>query len=500
MVENKKKVLVLDDEPAITRIINRMLSMHNFEVRELNDPLKLEDHLLFADFDLIITDFNMPNRNGLEVLGIIKQTKPNIPVIILTGKGTIETAIESMKLGAAEFLAKPIQTEKLIEAVKKHSHSDVVMTTKMKNFLARNISNKTLAPIQIDKISLNEEIVSTDTIPAGFVEVEFEGIIPGEKVPFDIYIQIYNKSEKKYYLRCLCKTGAEYTAGLRNILYKRKLATVYILENDYRTYFHHYTKIKNLPHFQDTLIKDKKQLVLYGKAIEAITDILSQPLEETKIKEASYLVNDIFKTMVKDPDTFHDMYRLFKQDTSIFNHSANVCLLATSFGLYLGLSEEYLKILGMGALFHDIGLTKIRQSILDKQTPLTNSEWAEIKDHPNFGVAILKSSLLFSQHSLRIVAEHHENSNGSGYPKGLRANQISTLSRFIHMIDKFDSMTTKKPYRAAFTASQALKQIFIEETNPKQKILVQKFIHFLSGKKSNSSPSIRKAITSSTSN
>ncbi|MBF0529900.1 MAG: response regulator [Deltaproteobacteria bacterium] len=487
MVENKK-ILVVDDEPAVTRILNRMLSPHNYEVRELNDPLKLEDYLLFTDFDLIITDLTMFDRDGLEVLGIIKQTKPHIPVVILTGHGTEDNAAKSMKLGAAEFLTKPIQYEQLLQVVKKYANSDVVMTTKMKNLIARNIVNKTPPPpVQKEKILLNEEIVSTDTIPVGLVEVEFEGIVPGRKIPFDTYIQIYDKNEKKHYLRRIIKAHAEYTIGLRNILETRKLATVYILENDYRTYFQSYKNLKNLPSFQDAPIKDKKQMVLYGKAVEAITDILTQPFIEEKYKKASYLISGIFKTMVKDPDTFQDMYLLFNQDTSIFNHSANVCLLVTSFGLYIGMSEEYLKIAGMGALFHDIGLTKIDQSVLDKQAPLTNSEWTDIKEHPNYGVAILKSSMLFPQQTLIFVAEHHENSDGSGYPKGLRANQISTLSRLVGIADKFDSMTKKKPYRAAFTASQALKQIYTEETNPKKKILVQQFVYFLSGKKNNSS-------------
>lgn len=492
MVE-RKKILVIDDEPNITRVINHLLSQNNFEVKELNDSAKLEDHILYADYDAIITDLNMPLRNGFEIISIIRRSKPNIPVIVLTGEGTMDSTVESMKLGAVAFLTKPLDSENLLAAVNKHTHVDAYMTTKMKNFLAKKLPQKSKSSLKQEKILLKNEIVSTDSIPAGFVEVEFEGVLPGEKIPFDIFIQIYDINKDKHYLRLLCKADTEYTSGLKNILYQRGLASVFIYEKDYRIFFSYYSKLKRLTGFQGEIIKDNKKMILYGKAVEAINQILTMPIDDKSIKQASVLVDGLFKAMVKDPDIFQDMYLLFKHDTTIYTHSANVCLLATSFGVFMGFAPDYINVLSMGALFHDIGLNKVDKTILEKQTPLTKSEWAEIKEHPARGLKILQSSLLFPVQSLRIISEHHENSDGSGYPNGLRANQISSLSRLMRIVDKYDSLTSIKPYRAAFTPSQAFREIYREETLPKPKIMVQKFLSFLAGRKPES-PALGKAL------
>jgi HD-GYP domain-containing protein (c-di-GMP phosphodiesterase class II) len=229
-------------------------------------------------------------------------------------------------------------------------------------------------------------------------------------------------------------------------------------------------------------MRDKKKLVLYGKAVEAITDILSDPVENQHIESALDLVDNFFKTIVEDPVTYQDMFKLFKRDTSIFNHSANVCLLSVSFGVYLGLDQKVVNILGFGALFHDVGMNRVDRRILEKETPLTPVEWREIHKHPERGLALLKASRLVPVPALRIVLEHHEQDDGSGYPRGLKGNQISHLARICRIVDKFDSMTTNQPFREAFTAAEALKRIYVEEAIEKYQSIIRKFIAFLGGK------------------
>ncbi|MBF0528568.1 MAG: response regulator [Deltaproteobacteria bacterium] len=490
MVE-KIKILVIDDEPNVTKAIRRNLATFGYEVIELNNPFKVEDYILYTDIKIVILDLKMPGRNGLEVLRLFRLSCPQIPIIIFTGFEEIDSAIEATKLGAAEYLSKNITPEELRNVLNKYTKVEKCLSSDARKLLAGRLANlqkaKTIEP---EKIALLHEIISTDTIPPGFVEIEFEGVIPGEKIPFDLFVQIYNKNDNKHYLRLLCKADTEFTSGLRNMLFNRRLASVYIHEKDYRTFLNYKSRLDNNFVFKNEKIKNEKQLVLYGKAVEAVSEILNQPVENKSVKQAVIVIDDLFKSMVKNPDLFQDMYLLFKHDTSIYNHSANVCLLVTSFGIFLGLNQEYVKILSMGALYHDIGLSKIDKSIFEKQTPLSKSEWAEIKAHPVRGVQMLQPTLIFSPQSLKIVAEHHENSDGSGYPKGLTANQISTLSKFVRIVDKFDSLTTQKPYRAAFTPAQALRKILSEEASPKDKMLIQNFISFLGGRKQTKSTSV----------
>ena len=122
-LRGNERILVVDDEVSITKIIRRLLTPEGYEVIELNDPQKVEDHLLYSNFNLVITDLMMPGRTGIEVLRIVRMSKPELPVIILTGHGAIETAVEATKLGAAEYMMKPFDNTDLINAVNKHARA-----------------------------------------------------------------------------------------------------------------------------------------------------------------------------------------------------------------------------------------------------------------------------------------------------------------------------------------------------------------------------------------
>jgi len=221
--------------------------------------------------------------------------------------------------------------------------------------------------------------------------------------------------------------------------------------------------------------------VLYNKAVESVTEILSEPIANKNITAAINLVDDLFQAMVTDPVTHRDLFRLFQRDDTIFNHSANVCLLAVSFGTFLGLDAKKVKVLGLGALFHDLGMNRIDKKILAKKAPLTDHEWREIRLHPERGYSILKSSVIVPLASLRVVLEHHEKEDGSGYPRGIKHDKISTMARICRLVDKYDAMTTEKPYRKAFKASEALKRIFWEESDARFQQVIKKFVHFLGG-------------------
>jgi response regulator RpfG family c-di-GMP phosphodiesterase len=476
----KQKILVIDDEAAITKLLAAFLTRDGYDAIELNDPTKVEDYLLFTELDLVVTDLQMPEMDGIGVLQTVRLSKPNIPVFILTGYGDIGTAVEATKLGAAEFLTKPIDFQTFQKAVKKHLSRDELLPGDIKALIeGRQFPGKLKS--ESGRLLLEEEIVSPKTLPAGFVEVRFEEIVPGEKLPFNLYLQIHNKKTDKHFLRKICQANIIFTPGLRSILFKRNLQSVYIEEEDYRAYLKYLSHVRSIPRFKEELVKEKKQLVLYGKAVEAVTEILSGQMSEEKSKIAASLVDDLFRVMVKDPELYQNMYNLFRQEPNIFNHSANVCLLIVSFGLHLKLGKESIKTLGLGALFHDIGMNNISPELLKKKGPLTKDEWRELKEHPSKGADQLKSATFVSESVIRIVLEHHEEEDGSGYPMGLKGDEISRLSHFIRIVDKFDAMTTERPYRAAYSSPEALKHIYFSEPSKEFKGLIRKFIQYLGG-------------------
>ena len=141
-------------------------------------------------------------------------------------------------------------------------------------------------------------------------------------------------------------------------------------------------------------------------------------------------------------------YTVEAKDSYTRGHSDRVADFSVLIGKYMGLSEEDLKTLRIGGLFHDIGKIGVPDSILLKQDKLTDQEYSEIKNHPSIGKHILSNASTFHD-IVPIVYYHHEKFNGTGYPEQLSGTDIPLFARIAAVADTFDAMTTKRSYRNA---------------------------------------------------
>lgn len=139
-------------------------------------------------------------------------------------------------------------------------------------------------------------------------------------------------------------------------------------------------------------------------------------------------------------------YTVEAKDVYTRGHSDRVSEYAVLIGKKLGLSEEDLRNLQIGGLFHDIGKIGVPDSILLKPGKLTDDEYSEIKNHPTIGAHILSSASIFAP-LLPIVKHHHERYDGHGYPSKLAGDDIPYLARITAVADTFDAMTSKRVYR-----------------------------------------------------
>jgi putative nucleotidyltransferase with HDIG domain len=147
------------------------------------------------------------------------------------------------------------------------------------------------------------------------------------------------------------------------------------------------------------------------------------------------------------------------RDPYTAGHSERVSAMSAAVGQQLGLGEEDLDVLRLGALLHDIGKIGISDAVLRKAGPLTDEEYERIKEHPTTGARILRSVAFLAPH-LPIVELHHERPDGKGYPHGLMADEIPVLARIVHVVDAFDAMTSARAYRPARGAAEALLELW----------------------------------------
>lgn len=186
------------------------------------------------------------------------------------------------------------------------------------------------------------------------------------------------------------------------------------------------------------------------KSIEQMNEIkrMNDELSDTYEKlEKAYL--DSIETL---------RYTVEAKDPYTRGHSDRVAEYSVLIGEKLGLGEEDLRTLRIGGLFHDIGKIGIPDSILLKESKLSDDEYSQIKNHPTIGAHILQNATIF-QDILPIVKHHHERYDGNGYPSKLKGEEIPYFARIAAVADTFDAMTSKRTYRNAIPLEEVKEEI-----------------------------------------
>jgi response regulator RpfG family c-di-GMP phosphodiesterase len=166
-------------------------------------------------------------------------------------------------------------------------------------------------------------------------------------------------------------------------------------------------------------------------------------------------------------ETIEDSYRatlkalaaaLEMRDHETHGHSERVVSFSLRLGRELGLDKEQLRSLEFGALLHDIGKIGVPDGILRKPAKLTDEEWLRMREHPALGQAILRD-IKFLGGAALVVGQHHEKWDGSGYPLGLRAEEIDLNARVFAVADAFDAITSNRVYRAGKSYESAMAEL-----------------------------------------
>ncbi|MCM3038798.1 HD-GYP domain-containing protein [Paenibacillus motobuensis] len=177
-------------------------------------------------------------------------------------------------------------------------------------------------------------------------------------------------------------------------------------------------------------------------------------------KTFSGLVESIVDDLSSREDAMIMMMNIDSMDHYLYRHSLNVCLYTLLLGQVYGYSKEDLTLLGLGAMLHDIGKTKVPRDVLNKPSQLTDEEFAQIKQHTEIGFKLLKDEPGIPLKAAHCAYQHHERINGAGYPRGLKGDEIHEFARWIAITDAFDAMTTHRVYRPAMLPHQALEVLY----------------------------------------
>lgn len=155
------------------------------------------------------------------------------------------------------------------------------------------------------------------------------------------------------------------------------------------------------------------------------------------------------------PASVLNLTKLKTKDEISFQHSVSVCALVGLFARHLKLDSKVVRILSVGSLLHDIGKIRIPTAILTKTDKLTAHEMAVMQTHPSEGHAMLARTKGLPEIVGEMCLHHHEKLDGSGYPDGLKGQQISAAARIVAICDVFDALTSIRPYKKGLTPEAA---------------------------------------------
>lgn len=166
------------------------------------------------------------------------------------------------------------------------------------------------------------------------------------------------------------------------------------------------------------------------------------------------------ESVVSNPDAYIWLTRIRNFDSYLYKDAMSASVWATALGRELGLAKNSLRLLATGTLLMDVGKMALPAALLNKTTHLRSDEWDIIKRHVQHGLDTLAAYAEVAPAVLEIVQTHHERIDGSGYPHGLRGNQIPLMGQIAGVVDFYTSVTMPRPYAPAVSPTMALRMLY----------------------------------------
>jgi putative nucleotidyltransferase with HDIG domain len=215
-------------------------------------------------------------------------------------------------------------------------------------------------------------------------------------------------------------------------------------------------------------------------------DLMDKVLDDVResrdldIDAISQLSADFTASIIRNPDALA-LFSLVRQKSDyIAHHSLRVCILALGLGRQIGLEQESLNVLGIGALLHDVGKIRVPTELLEKRSDLSPAEAEIIKRHVGDGLRILRQYAPgMPTMALEVVGWHHERYDGSGYPLGAKGNDISQFGHIGAIVDYYEGVTGDRPWRQGADAHSTLMHMYDRRGQLFEPELVEQFIRYM---------------------
>lgn len=202
----------------------------------------------------------------------------------------------------------------------------------------------------------------------------------------------------------------------------------------------------------------KRAMELVGRSKKVMRGVFDGARlgQAVRIADVISVVDELSEAVERGPRTLLDVIRMKKRDEYTYLHSVAVCTLMVNMARFLGKGEAEMREYGLAGLLHDIGKMGVPEPVLHKPGRLTDAEFATMRGHPEHGHRLLQEAGDGNAMALDVCLHHHEKMDGTGYPFGLKGEDISFVARLGAVCDVYDALTSDRAYKEAWTPNEAV--------------------------------------------
>ncbi len=424
--ESPPRILILDDSPTIRYTLKKDLRQMGAIVSEAANGVDGLNIAEAEDFDLIITDVEMPLMDGFTFCAKLKShpTKNSIPVVILSSRENEADIEYAFKVGASNYITKSNARKDIRDRVKEILDRRSLLNGRTVLVVDDSPSIRNLIDKALKKAGFRVLLAEN-----GQIALDLLGRYLPDLILSDLHMPMLDGLE-------LCKI----------VHNNRDLAQIpfIIMSSDGDR-----AKMRQLLEYgaSSYLVKpfNIEQLVVTTERF--LSDYFGRVLSERKHLEAErqMLIASISSLVLA----------LEARDQYTRGHSESVASLVVDMAREMSMNEGLIERARIAGKLHDLGKIGIRDDILLKSGPLNDEEWKILQLHPIMGAEIL-SPIASLADIIPAIRSHHERIDGKGYPEGLKGEQIPLLARMVAVADTYDALTSDRPYRKGFSNEEAL--------------------------------------------
>lgn len=323
------------------------------------------------------------------------------------------------------------------------------------------------------------EVAAPPKLYPGFLYFSLSALLPGSQVDFEVRLEGANPATGHVRLLPVLRPGTKVKNSWREALLAQGVARAYAAVDDLEALQAYlFSNTQKALEAADLPPRERHCLV-YESALCSIKAAMLDPRNGRRLSQGVGTVRQLIDMVWDDDEARGGMLEVMTRDQQLFTHSLNVCLLGVGYARTAGWPRREVDSLGLALFFHDLGLAEMSSAVNGRGGRLDSRERSLVVNHPRQSYNFLSRLPDVDPKALDTVLCHHENLDGSGYPRGISGDALSNHARLARIVDQYDSMTAGSLYHALHTPFETLRHMRQDLRQQLDQGILEGFVLFL---------------------